>query len=83
MNYSNVVSRDTFPIRFIVADLNTLDVLAGDIQNAFLEFRTKDNIFFYSGDEWKSDKEKVVIVVRALMVSNLQLCSSLIAWLKP
>jgi hypothetical protein len=66
MTYSSVVSRDTVRIGFLMAALNNLDILAGDIQNAFLEAPTKEKIFFYAGDEWKSDKGKVVIVVRAL-----------------
>ena len=36
MTYSSVVSRDTVQIGFLVAALNDLDILAGDIQNAFL-----------------------------------------------
>ena len=66
MTYSSVVSRDTVRIGFLMAALNNLDVLAGDIQNAFLEAETKEKIFFYAGDEWKSDKDKVVVVIRAL-----------------
>ena len=66
MTYSSVVSRDTVRIGFLMAALNNLDVLAGDIQNAFLAAPTKEKIFFYAGDEWKADKDKVVIVVRAL-----------------
>ena len=66
MTYSSVVSRDTVRIGFLMAALNNLDVLAGDIQNAFLEAPTKEKIFFYAGDEWKADKDKVVVVVRAL-----------------
>ena len=66
MTYYSVVSRDTVCIVFLMADLNNLDVLAGDIQNNFFGALTKENIFFYAGDEWKYDKEKVVIVVRSL-----------------
>ena len=66
MTYSSVVSRDTVCIGFLMAALNNLYVLAGDIQNAFLEAPTKEKIFFYAGDEWKADKDKVVIVVREL-----------------
>ena len=66
MTYSSVVSRDTVRIGFLIAALNGLDILAGDIQNAFLSAPTKEKIFFYAGDEWKSDKGRVVVVVRAL-----------------
>ena len=66
MTYSSVVSRDTVRIGFLMAALNNLDILAGDIQNAFLESPTKEKIYFYAGEEWKADQGKVVIVVRAL-----------------
>ena len=66
MTYSSVVSRDVVHIVLLIADLNNLDILAGDIQDDFLEAPTKENIFFYAGDEWKADKEKVFIVVRSL-----------------
>ena len=80
MTYSSVVSRDTVRIGFLMAALNNLGILAGDIQNAFLETPTKEKIFFYAGEEWKSDKGKVVIVVRALYglkSSALQFCNCL------
>ena len=66
MTYSSVVSRDTVRIRLLMAALNGLELLASDIQNAFLEAPTKEKIFFYAGDEWKSDEGRVVIVIRAL-----------------
>ncbi|GFH48973.1 Blackbeard [Chaetoceros tenuissimus] len=66
MTYSSVVSRDTVRIGFLVAALNDLDILAGDIQNAFLSAPTEEKIFFYAGDEWGADKDRVVVVVRAL-----------------
>ena len=80
ITYSSVVSRDTFRIIFLMAALNNLYVLAGDIQNALLEAPTRENIFFYARDEWKADKEKVVIVVRALYgikYSVLKFCNCL------
>ena len=66
MTYSSVVSRDTVRIGFLIAALNGLDILAGDIQNAFLSAPTKEKIYFYAGDEWKADEGRIVVVVRAL-----------------
>ena len=65
MNYYSVVIRDTVSIEFLMDGLNNLDVLAGDIQNDFLEAPTKKKIFFCAEYEWKADKNKVVIFVRA------------------
>ena len=66
MTYSSVVGHDTVRIGFYMATLNNSDVLAGDIQDSFLEDPTKEKIFLYEGDKWKADKEKIVIVVIAL-----------------
>ena len=41
-------------------------ILAGDIQNTYLNTSTKEKLFFYAGDEYKSDQGKVVVIVRAL-----------------
>ena len=64
--YSITLIRDIVFIGFLIAALNNLEVLAGDIQNAFFEAPTNEKILFYAGDECKADKYKVVIVVRAL-----------------
>ena len=66
MTYASVVSWDSVRIAFLIAALNDLNILAGDIQNAYLHAGTKEKLFFYAGDEWKSDKDKVVVIVRAL-----------------
>ena len=55
-NYSSVSRRDKVHIGFLMDALKNLDVLSGDVQNAFLEAPTKEKIFFYAGDEWKADK---------------------------
>ena len=66
MTYSNIVSRDTVHIGFLMADLNNLDFLDSGIYNDILVAPTKENIFSYAGDQWKSDKDRYVIFVRAL-----------------
>ena len=70
INDSSVVSRDTVRIGFLMATLNNLDVLFGDIKNAFLEVPTKSKILLYARDEQKADKDKVVFVVRSLYGLN-------------
>ena len=76
MTYSSVVSRESVRIAFLVAALNGLDVLAGDIQNAYLNAPTTEKLFFYAGEEWKADKGRAVLIVRALY----GLKSSALAW---
>jgi hypothetical protein len=42
--YSSVVSRDSGKIAFLIAALNGLEILAGDVQNAYLNAPTKEHI---------------------------------------
>ena len=53
-------------IAFLLAALNDLRILAGDIQNAYLNAYTKEKIYFRAGNEWKSDKGRVIVITRAL-----------------
>ena len=46
--------------------MNGLYIISIDIQNDFLGAPTKEKLFFYYGDKWKSDKDRVVIVIYAL-----------------
>jgi hypothetical protein len=46
--------------------LNDLDVLAGDVTNAYLNLKRREKIWFKGGIETGKDKGKVLIVSRAL-----------------
>ncbi len=76
MTYSTVVSRESVRIAFLVAALNGLDILAGDIQNAYLNADTTEKLYFIAGDEWKADRGRIVVIKRALY----GLKSSALAW---
>jgi Reverse transcriptase (RNA-dependent DNA polymerase) len=43
--YSTVVARDSVRLAFLLAALNGLDVLAGDIQNAYINADSKENLY--------------------------------------
>jgi hypothetical protein len=65
--FSSVVTRDSVRIAFTMAALNDLEVLAGDVQNAYLNAPTKEKCWFRAGPEFGADKEGTpVIIVRAL-----------------
>ena len=65
--FSSVVTRDSIRIAFLAAALNDLDVLAADVQNAYLNAPTKEKCWFKAGLEFGSDKVgHPVIIVRAL-----------------
>jgi hypothetical protein len=64
--YASVVSRDSVRLFFLLAAFNDVDVLACDVQNAYINATTKEKIWFRGGDEMGSDKGKVIVIVRAL-----------------
>ena len=65
--YSSVVSRDSVRLFFLLAALNDVDVLACDIQNAYINAETKEKVWFRAGSELgANNKGKVVVIVRAL-----------------
>ena len=66
MTYASVVSRDSVRIVLTLAALDNLDVLCADVQNAYLNAKPRERVYFYTGDEFGKDKGKLVIVVRAL-----------------
>ena len=51
---------------FLLAALNDVDVLACNVQNAYINAETKEKVWFRGGDEMGPDKGKVVVIVRAL-----------------
>ena len=66
ITYSSVVSRESIRIGFLIAALNGLDVLAADIQNAYLNAPTEEKVWFRAGSEWGAHAGKPVLIVRAL-----------------
>ena len=67
MTYASVVSRETVRIAFLVAALNDLDILAGDIGNAYLNATTKEKLYYHAGLEWGDHMEGTIcVIVRAL-----------------
>ena len=70
LNYVSVVNRDLIRIAFLIAALDDLKILAGDIQNAYLNAYTKEKIYFRAGNEWKYNKGRDIIISRALYGLN-------------
>ncbi len=64
--YSSVVSRESVRIMFLIAALNDLDIMAGDIGNAYLNAKTQEKVFIITGPEFGEDAGKVALIVRAL-----------------
>jgi hypothetical protein len=62
ITYSSVVPRNSVRPAFYIACLNDLDVLAGDVTNAYLNAKCREKIWFEGGIETGEDKGKVLIV---------------------
>ena len=66
LTYSSVVSRDSVRIALLIAALNDLNVMACDIQNAYLTAPCREKICTIAGPEFGSEAGTTMIIVRAL-----------------
>ena len=66
VTYSSVVSRDSVRLCLLYAALNELDVLAGDIENAYLTAPCREKVWTRGGKEFGSLEGQVFIIVKAL-----------------
>ena len=65
--YAGVVSRESVRIAFTYAALHGLDLMAGDIQNAYLQAPTSEKFWCKCGKEFGSEEEgRIAVIVRAL-----------------
>ncbi len=55
--YSSVVSRDSVRLAFLIAALNSLEVLSADVQNAYINSKTKERVYTKAGLEFGEDNE--------------------------
>ena len=66
MTYSSVVARDSVRIALTIASLNSLDVSACDIGNAYLNAPCREKLWTIAESEFGSEKGSVMIIARAL-----------------
>ena len=67
--YASVVSRDSVRLGFLIAALNDLDILIGDIGNAYLNAPSKEKVHVTIVDDMlfgPEHKGKTAVIVRAL-----------------
>jgi hypothetical protein len=64
--FASVVSWDSVRIAFLLAALNDLDILAADVQNAYLNAKTKEKVWTRAGKEFGSNAGRPVLIVCAL-----------------
>ena len=66
LTYSSVLSRDSVRIILLTAALNGLQVMASDIQNAYLTANCHEKIWTQAGPEFGSDRGYPMIIRKAL-----------------
>ena len=60
-----MVSRDFVRILLTIAELNDLDILGADVQNAFLTAPNKEKCWMVAGPEFGSEEGKTFLMVKA------------------
>ena len=66
ITYSRVVSHDSIRIGFLLAYLHGIFTTAIDMDNAYLNARCMEKIWFIGGDKYREDKGRILIIVLAL-----------------
>ena len=66
LTYSSVVSRDSVRIALTIAALNGLEVMACDIQNAYLTADCREKIWTRAGPEFGSESGTIMLIRKAL-----------------
>lgn len=66
ITYASVVSRDSVRIAFLIAALNDLDILAADIQGAYLNAPCLEKVYTVCGPEFGNMAGRVAVITKAL-----------------
>ena len=68
--YSSVVSKESVHLAFLAAALNDIKILAGDIQNAYLNAPIHERVYIICGSEFVSEANIPALIVNALYGLN-------------
>lgn len=66
LTYPSVVSHDSVRILLTIINLNNLDMLAYDFQNAYLTAPCCEKIWFKAGPEFRDEENCILIIKGAL-----------------
>ena len=66
ITYSTVVSRDSVRICLTIAALNNLEVLAANVENAYLTVPCREKVWIRGGPEFSHRQGKVLVIKKAL-----------------
>ena len=64
--YSGVVSLRSMRLALLIGELNGLDVMVGDIGNAYLTSNTREKVGFVAGPEFGEREGHTLIIIKAL-----------------
>ena len=64
--YSGVVTLKSMRITMLIAELNGLETMVGDVCNAYLEAYTKEKVYFIAGRELGNLEGCTMIIFKAL-----------------
>ena len=68
MTYASVVSRDGVRLALLIAKFNNLDILAGDIQNSYLNTPTKEKVFSTLAMNVKFTRGRLLLLLELSMI---------------
>ena len=66
ITFASVVSRDSVRLAFMLAALNDVDVLAGDVSTAYLNAKCREKVYIVCGKEFGSKEGQIAVVEKAL-----------------
>jgi hypothetical protein len=66
LTYSSAVSIESVRIAFLNAAINGYDVIAADVQKAYVQATSLEKYYAIAGDAFGEDKGKMALIVRAL-----------------
>ena len=64
--YSGIVSIRSLRLVIFLAKLNNLEVWGADIGNAYLEAKTKENLYIVAGPEFEELEGHILVIYKAL-----------------
>jgi ribosomal protein L31E len=64
--YSSVVLRDMVRLFFLIVALNDVNILTCNVQDVYVNAKTKEKVWFKGRDEMGQHKDKVIVIVHAL-----------------
>ena len=66
ITYLSIISRESVHLAFLIAALNSIDILSCNLKNAYLNAQCHEKIWFKGGLECGEDIGKVCIIMHAL-----------------